>query len=238
MELGNGVTVTWLGHAAFQIGTPEGKVVLVDPWLDNPLAPPQARQLGQVDLALVTHGHFDHLGNTIQIARERGCQVLAIFEIATWLKAQGVPEAQAGLGMNKGGTVAVDGLRVTMVEAVHSSGISGEAGIVPGGEAAGFVLRFSNGFCLYHAGDTNVHSDMRLIGELYRPTLALLPIGGHFTMGPVEAAHAARLLGAQAVIPMHYGTFPILAGTPAELRSELAGSGIEVVELQPGQTLR
>ena len=236
MELQNGVRVTWLGHAAFRIGTPDGRAVLIDPWLDNPKAPPAARELDRADLVLVTHGHFDHLGDAATLAKDRGAMVVAIYEIAVWLQGQGVPEDRVTM-MNKGGTVDLDGLRVTMVHAQHSSGITGESGIVPGCDPAGFVLRFGNGFSLYHAGDTNVHADMRLIGELYAPRLALLPIGGHFTMGPAEAAHAARLLGVQAVLPMHYGTFPVLTGTPAQLREELGAADIEVVELEPGGTL-
>ena len=237
MELQNGVTVTWLGHAAFRIGTPDGRAVLIDPWLANPKAPPAAQNLDRVDLVLVTHGHFDHLGDAAVLARDRGARVIAIYEIAVWLQGQGVPEEQVVM-MNKGGTVDVDGLRVTMVHAQHSAGIAGPAGIVPGGDAAGYVLRFDNGFSLYHAGDTNVHADMALIGELYAPHLALLPIGGHFTMGPTEAARAVKLLNVRAVVPMHYGTFPVLTGTPAQLREELGASGAEVIELEPGGTLR
>ncbi len=236
MELRNGVTLTWLGHAAFRIGTADGRVVLVDPWLDNPKAPPSAKNLDRADAVLVTHGHFDHLGNTAEIARQHGAKVLAIYEVATWLQGHGVPEDQL-IPMNKGGTVDLDGVRVTMVHAQHSSGITGENGLEPGGDAAGYVVRFGNDFSLYHAGDTNVHADMRLIGELYQPQVALLPIGGHFTMGPTEAASAARMLGVRAVVPMHYGTFPLLTGTPAQLREALGAAEIEVVELEPGGSL-
>jgi len=233
--IGDGISITWLGHAAFRVDTPSGKVVLIDPWLDNPWAPPQARTLERVDLLLVSHGHFDHLGNTAQLAKARGATALSIFEISAYLQGQGVPEAQS-VGMNKGGTVEFDGFRVTMVEAQHSSGISGDKGIVPGGDPAGFVLRFDDGTSMYHAGDTNVFGDMRLIGGLYTPQVAMLPIGGHFTMGPLEAAVAARMLAVGTVIPMHYGTFPVLRGTPDQLVGELAGTNIQVAALTPGQT--
>ncbi len=235
MQMPQGTSITWLGHAAFRIGTPTGKTIYIDPWLDNPRCPPELKQVDRADAILVTHGHFDHVGNTVDIAKKTSAQVVCIHEVSVYLGAQGV---QNVIGMNKGGTVEVAGIRATMVSADHSSGLSGEHGIICGGASAGFVVELENGFKLYHAGDTNVMSDMRIIGELYRPDLALLPIGGHYTMAPREAAYAARLLGVKSVLPMHYGTFPILAGTPAALQEELKGAGIEVVELSPGGTLR
>jgi L-ascorbate metabolism protein UlaG (beta-lactamase superfamily) len=227
------VRITWLGHAAFKIQSAAGKVVYIDPWLGNPKCPDGEKQVQQADLLLVTHGHFDHLGDTVQIAQQTEAKVVCNFEISVWLEQQGVKSA---IGMNKGGTLEFDGLRITMVSADHSSGISGDHGIVDGGSPNGYVLELENGFKLYHAGDTNVFGDMRLIGELYQPDLAMLPIGGFYTMSPREAAHAVRLLGVNQVIPMHYGTFPALAGTPEQLRSALEGHPAEVIALQPGQT--
>jgi L-ascorbate metabolism protein UlaG (beta-lactamase superfamily) len=225
--------ITWLGHASFKLASPSGKVVYIDPWLGNPRCPENQKRVDRADGILVTHGHFDHLGDTTEIAKQTSAKVICNFEISVWLESKGVQNA---VGMNKGGTVELDGIKVTMVSADHSSGIRDESGIVYGGEAGGFVVQFENGYKLYHAGDTNVFSDMRLIGDLYAPDLALLPIGGHFTMGPTEAAQAVRLLGVRQVIPMHYGTFPILTGTPAELKEALAGQEAEVLEMQPGQT--
>jgi L-ascorbate metabolism protein UlaG (beta-lactamase superfamily) len=235
MQLSDGLTITWLGHAAFRIQSPGGKVLYIDPWLENPRAPADARPVARADGVLVTHGHFDHLGNAVEIAQQTGAPVVGSWEVSVYLNGKGIENA---IGMNKGGTVEVAGLAVTMVSADHSSGILEGDRVLNGGEAAGYVVRFENGFTLYHAGDTNVFGDMKLIGELYRPDLALLPIGGHFTMGPREAAYAVRLLGVKAVLPMHYGTFPVLKGTPEELRTQLEGVDVEVVALAPGQTLR
>lgn len=231
--------IRWLGHAAFEVVTPRGKVLLFDPWLENPKAPAgYAAGLTRVDAILPTHAHFDHLGDTVDLGLRFQPEVPCIFELSVYLQRKGLLHT---LPMNKGGTQTVaQEVRVTMVAADHSGGILDDTftlGAVYGGEPAGFVVELENGFRLYHAGDTNLFGDMRWIGELYRPDVALLPIGGLFTMGPREAAVAARLTGAPLVIPMHYGTFPPLAGTPAELERELAGSDIRVLALSPGEVL-
>ncbi len=226
--------LTWLGHATFLIHTPGQRKIVIDPWLEgNPRCPRQYYDLPQCDLILITHGHFDHIASAADLARRTGATVVANFEIATYLEAEGV---QHTVGMNQGGTWQQDRLDVSMVHAEHSSGISTEQGVRYGGDAAGFVLTLENGYSLYHAGDTNVFGDMRLIHDLYAPDLALLPIGGHFTMGPKEAAYAVRLLAPETVIPMHYGTFPALTGTPAALRDLLAETDARMVELAPGQS--
>lgn len=228
------VQITWLGHASFRVTSPTGKVIYIDPWLGNPKCPEGEKQVERADLVLVTHGHFDHLGDTAQIVQQTSAKVICNFEISVWLESQGLTTA---IGMNKGGTVDADGIKVTMVSADHSSGIKDGDRIVDGGLPAGFVVQLENGYKLYHAGDTNVFGDMRLIGELYAPDIAMLPIGGHYTMSPIEAAYAVKLLGIKRVIPMHYGTFPALAGTPAQLREALSGHDAEIVEMQPGQTI-
>jgi L-ascorbate metabolism protein UlaG (beta-lactamase superfamily) len=227
------VNVTWFGHSAFLMQAPGGKSVLVDPWLENPNAPPAARELSTVDLILITHGHSDHVGETIRIAQRTKAHVLSIHEISLYFQKQGVVGAQ---GMNKGGTVSFGGLRVTMVDARHSSALDVGGIVAPGGEPAGFIIEFENGFKVYHAGDTSVFGDMKIIAELYKPSLVILPIGGLYTMDPREAAYACKLLKPKHIVGMHYGTFPVLAGTPAELRKHLpAPMKKMVVELQPGQ---
>jgi L-ascorbate metabolism protein UlaG (beta-lactamase superfamily) len=228
-----GIEVTWLGHAAFRIRTPEGLVALVDPWvMGNPMCPDEEKNIRKVDVMLCTHGHFDHIGDAVEIARKHNPQVVGIFELCTWIGKKGVKQSAP---MNKGGTQTVGGIKITMVNAEHSCGITDGDQIVYGGEACGYVMEFSNGVKIYHAGDTNVFGDMQIIHELYAPEIVMLPVGGHFTMGPREAAYACKLLKPKSVIPMHFGTFPALTGTPGAL-GKLVPS-LEVVELRPGQTV-
>lgn len=237
MPLGRDVSVTWLGHATFQIQTPGGKSLIIDPWVQsNPACPDSHKQVDRCDLMLITHGHFDHMGDAVPIARATSPTVVGIFELATYLQGKGVDKIS---GMNKGGTQAIGDIKVTMVHAIHSCGILDDGAIVYGGEAAGYVVTLENGFTLYHAGDTDVFGDMRIIGELYKPDVALLPIGDFYTMSPRQAAYAIELLGVKKVIPMHYATFPVLTGTPQALR-ELTGSisGLEIIELKPGETAK
>jgi len=231
----NGVQITWLGHATFKITTPQGKVILIDPWTQgNPACPDEYKHIDDVDLMLISHGHSDHAGDAVSIATATGSTCVAIVELATWLASKGVKNT---VGMNKGGTVEVQGIRITMTHAIHSSSVDDSVYV---GEPCGFVIKFENGRKLYHAGDTCAFSDMQLIGELYKPDVALLPIGDYYTMDPKAAAVAVRMLGVNHVIPMHYGTFPILTGTPAALREALQTLGlseVEMIEMKPGQTI-
>jgi L-ascorbate metabolism protein UlaG (beta-lactamase superfamily) len=229
-----GVELTWLGHSAVRFRLDDGSVLLVDPWLqDNPAAPDAEREPDRVDAMFFTHGHFDHFGDAVALGRRLSPEIFANHEIATYLGGQGVENAT---GLNAGGTVrTASGVSGTLVHAVHSSGISTEDGtIADGGSAGGWVLRFPDGPTVYHVGDTDLFSDLALIGELYEPDVALVPIGGHYTMDAHRAARAVQMLGVPAVIPIHYGTFPLLAGHPDQLRSELGGAA-EVVVMEPGQ---
>jgi L-ascorbate metabolism protein UlaG (beta-lactamase superfamily) len=237
VDLGRDTAITWLGHATLDIQTPGGKRVLVDPWLEgNPACPEDQRERDACDILAVTHGHFDHIHDAVPVARQHSPQVVGIPELLHWLESKGVENTN---GFNKGGTQVVDGVGFTMTHAVHSCGITDGDRIVYGGEACGYVMTMENGFKIYFAGDTALFGDMKLIGELWQPDLAILPIGDHFTMDPKAAAYALRLLGCKLVLPVHYGTFPILAGTPAQLREAASDiEGLQVFELSPGETLR
>jgi L-ascorbate metabolism protein UlaG (beta-lactamase superfamily) len=233
MPLDRDTTFTWYGHSVYEVRTPGDKVILFDPFFANPRSPRTADSIERCDVLLVTHGHFDHVGDAVAIASRLRPVWPCMHEMSLWLARRLPGGADAAIGFNKGGTVEASGIKVTMVTAHHSAGdwnAGGETTLYLG-DPAGFVVELENGFRFYFAGDTDVFGDMRLIGELHRPELAFLPIGGHFTMGPRGAAMAVELLGVKHVVPIHYGTFPILAGTPAELRAELDARGLGDVEI-------
>lgn len=231
----HGNKITWLGHASFQITTAGGKVVLIDPWISGPTCPERLKKFDRVDTILVTHGHSDHFADVPVLAKHYKAKVVAIYETVLWLGSKAVGNL---LPMSKGGTQKVDDMAVTMVHAFHSNGIEDGDKVVYGGEPAGYVVHLPGGLRVYHAGDTALFGDMKWIGELYQPSVALLPIGDHFTMGPREAAHAIRLLGVRQVVPMHFGTFPVLTGTPEALRAEASDvMGLEIHVLKPGESL-
>ncbi len=235
-------TITWFGHACIEIVTPGGKTVLIDPWFGNPKSPKAPDQVDRCDVMLVTHGHGDHLGDALQIGSRTRPAWPAIHEMSLWL-SRNYAAKDAVIGMNKGGTVEAAGLRVSMTSADHSAGdwnAGGETTLYLG-EPAGFVVELEDGTRVYHAGDTALFGDMRLIRELWHPDIALLPIGGHFTMDPEAAAIAVDYLGVSHVMPIHYGTFPLLAGTPERLVAALLGRGLASVVVHapnPGEPVR
>ncbi|MGE5179506.1 MAG: metal-dependent hydrolase [Bacteroidota bacterium] len=237
MKASNGISITWLGHATVLYRSPRGKSVLVDPWIEgNPASPPEAKKLAGVDVVLITHGHGDHFGDVVSTAKKFHPEIVCNYEISLYLEQKGIEKVH---GINKGGSLTVEGIKVTMVHAIHSSTIEEDGGkLYPAGEPCGFVIEFEDGTRVYHAGDTGFFGDMEWIGKLYHPTIAALPIGDLFTMAPREAAIAAKLIGVHDVLPIHHSTFPALTGTPAELKRQLADKGdIHVLEVKPGQTV-
>jgi L-ascorbate metabolism protein UlaG (beta-lactamase superfamily) len=238
-EMLGGTRITYLGHATFSVVTPGAEQIIIDPFLtDNPTTPEELKQVGELNTIFVTHGHFDHFSDVIPLAQQTGATVVSNFEIYTYLQGKGIENAMPI--MKGASTQEVSGVQVTATHAFHSSSITEEDGtIVYAGDPMGYIIEFESGFRLYHAGDTAVFGDMQLIGELYRPDLALLPIGNGTVMSPFEAAHAVRLLGIRHIVPIHYGTFPFLPGTPEEFQehlSTLAPSAVVHV-MRPGDEL-
>jgi L-ascorbate metabolism protein UlaG (beta-lactamase superfamily) len=227
-----GTRITWLGHATVLVQTAKGTNIVIDPFISgNPKYPKSITLPSKIDYVLLTHGHGDHISDAVPVATKHGSTVVAIYELASYVGGKGVADT---IGMNLGGTVQLNDVAATMVEAKHSSAAQDEQGTHDVGVAAGFILTVADGPVLYHAGDTAVFGDMSLIRELYQPAVAMLPIGGHFTMGPKEAAVAVRLLAPQVVLPLHFGTFPPLKGTPEQLAA-LVDPSVKVVSWAPGQ---
>ena len=233
MTSANGTHITWLGHSTVMVQTPQGTNILIDPFISgNPKYPAGFNLPAKIHYILLTHGHGDHMADTVQLAQKHDSTVVAIFELADYIKQKGVSQT---VGMNLGGTVKLSSeVSATMVDAKHSAAAVDEKGAHYVGVAAGFVLTVAGGPVIYDAGDTDVFGDMSLIRELYEPGIAILPIGDHFTMGPKQAAVAARLLAPKVILPIHFGTFPILTGTPAQLAA-LVGSNVKVVDWKPGE---
>jgi L-ascorbate metabolism protein UlaG (beta-lactamase superfamily) len=231
-----GTRITWLGHATVLVQTAQGTNILIDPFIaQNPKYPKNFVLPERIHYILVTHGHGDHAAEVVPVAARHHSTAVAVFELANYFAKKGVPQT---IGMGAGGTVQLDDVAVTMVAAVHSSSVDGtEQGSDAAGIATGFVLTIADGPVLYHAGDTAVFGDMKLIHDLYQPELAMLPIGGHFTMGPKEAALAVRLLQPKLVLPLHFGTFPLLKGTPEQLAA-LVDASVQVLRCAPGESIQ
>jgi L-ascorbate metabolism protein UlaG (beta-lactamase superfamily) len=234
MSSGSALSITWLGHSTFLLTSPGGKRLLFDPWLkDNPSCPPDWKTVRACDVILISHAHTDHMGDAVSIARATGALVVAPYELGVWLEQKGL---QRITSMNIGGSIELLGLKITMVHAEHSSSHLEDGRLVLLGPSVGYVVRFENELTIYFAGDTGLFGDMRTIGEIYKPDIAFLPIGDRFTMGPDGAARACEWLRVRQVVPMHYGTFPDLTGTPAALRALVEPYNVQVLELNPGET--
>jgi L-ascorbate metabolism protein UlaG (beta-lactamase superfamily) len=227
------LSITWYGHATFVLTTPGGKRIVFDPWLTGNPKTPAGAKIDKADVICVSHGHSDHSGDVVAVARATNAPVVAVYELANWFLGKGLKEV---VGMGIGGTVVVKGLRISMTSAVHTSSIEEDGKVHYAGLAAGFVVRMEDGRAIYFAGDTSLFGDMRLIRELHAPEIAFLPIGDHYTMDPVAAAAACEMLGVRQVVPMHYGTFPVLTGTPDALKKLVEPMGIDVLVLKPGET--
>ncbi|HXM57314.1 MAG TPA: metal-dependent hydrolase [Candidatus Dormibacteraeota bacterium] len=232
MALNDQVKFTWVGHGTWKVRTANGKDLLIDPWLSSPVTPEHLKTVDRLDIMVLTHGHFDHVNDAVPVAQATGCKVIASFEVGAWMGKQGVSGDNV-IAMDKGGTFELDGISFTMVHAEHTSSTPDGASA---GEPVGYVIQFENGFKVYFAGDTDVFGDMALIRELDEPEVAFLPIGDFYTMGPRRAAKAVELLGVKTVVPMHFGTFPALHGTPAQLE-ELCGPGVTVLNVKPGDEI-
>jgi len=233
MTEANMTRITWLGHATVLIQTAAGTNILIDPFIEqNPKYPKGFALPSKIQYILLTHGHGDHISDAVPVAQKHGSTVVAIYELAAYIGARGAANT---IGMNLGGTVQLNEVAATMVEAKHSAAAQDEKGTHYTGVATGFVLTIEGGPVLYHSGDTAVFGDMKLIHDLYEPTVVMLPIGGHYTMGPREAALAVKLLAPQVVLPLHFGTFPPLVGTPKQLAA-LVDPSVEVVDWAPGDT--